>query len=114
MQTKTNKHQQSLMSYYLPNPATLRRLSGFYQLFADPSRVKILTALSIAELCVTDIAAFCGMQQSTVSHQLQQLRRSGLVATRREGKIIYYTIATPYVARTLEVGADYLRGKNTH
>lgn len=111
MQTKTNRHQQSLMSYYLPNVATLRRLSGYYQLFADPSRVKILTALSITELCVSDLARFCAMQQSTVSHQLQGLRASGLVTTRREGKVIYYAIATPFVARTLEVGTDYLSAK---
>ena len=108
MQTKTNRHQQSLMHYYLPNHTTLKRLSGFYGVFADPSRVKILTALSIAELCVTDIARFCCMQQSTVSHQLQILRQHDLVATRREGKVIYYAISSPYVAKTLEIGTDYL------
>lgn len=113
MQTKTNRHEQSLMTYYLPNNGTLRQLSGFYALFADPSRVKILTALSIAELCVSDIARFCGMQQSTVSHQLQQLREHNLVTTRRDGKIIYYSICTPFVARTLEVGTDYLHAKRS-
>lgn len=108
MLTKTNRHQESLMHYYLPNPATLKRLSGFYAVFADPARIKILTALSICELCVTDIARFCCMQQSTVSHQLQQLRQHNLVTTRREGKVIYYSICSPYVSRTLDVGADFL------
>lgn len=112
MEPKIDRHQQSLMSYYLPNVDTLRQLSGFYAVFADPSRVKILTALSIAELCVSDIARFCRMEQSTVSHQLQQLRANHMVETRREGKIIYYSVATPYVAKTLEIGTDYLRGKH--
>ena len=108
MKTTVNRHQESLMHYYLPNPATLRRLSGFYAVFSDPARIKILTALSISELCVTDIARFCCMQQSTVSHQLQLLRQHNLVSTRRDGKVIYYAISSPYVARTLDVGADYL------
>lgn len=108
MDTKIDRHQQSLMSYYLPNAHTLQKLSGFYAVFADPSRVKILAALSIAELCVTDIARFCHMEQSTVSHQLQILRSHALVATRREGKVIYYSISNRYVAQTLEVGAEYL------
>jgi len=108
MQPKTNRHQESLMHYYLPNLATLKRLSGFYGVFSDPARVKILTALSIAELCVTDIARFCCMPQSTVSHQLQTLRQHNLVSTRREGKVIYYAISSPYVAKTLEIGAEYL------
>ena len=108
MQTKTDRHQQSLMSYYLPGTCTLKKLSGFYAVFADPSRVKILTALSITELCVSDIARFCGMQQSTVSHQLQQLRQHNLVQWRREGKVIYYSVCTPLVARTLEVGTEYI------
>ena len=109
MEAKLDRHQQSLMSYYLPTPSTLRKLSCFYALFADPSRVKILSALCIAELCVSDIARFCSMEQSTVSHQLQQLRQARVVRTRREGKVIYYAIATPYVAKTLEIGSDYLQ-----
>lgn len=112
METNTNRHQQSLMHYYLPNSATLKRLSGFYAVFSDPARIKILTALSIAELCVSDIARFCCMQQSTVSHQLQLLRQHNLVTTRRDGKVIYYSISSPYVAKTLDVGTDYLSAKS--
>ena len=108
MESKLDRHQQSLMSYYLPNPTALRKLSGFYSLFADPSRVKILSALCIAELCVTDIARYCNMEQSTVSHQLQQLRAAQVVSTTRCGKVIYYKICSPYIAKTLEVGSDYL------
>lgn len=111
MQTKTDRHQQSLMAYYLPNLATLKKLSGFYAVFADPGRVKILTALSIAELCVSDIARFCGMQQSTVSHQLRELRQHNLVSYRRDGKVVYYAVSTPFVAKTLEIGTEYIARK---
>ena len=109
METKTNKHEQSLMSYYIPSANTLKRLSSFYAVFSDPSRVKILSCLSIAELCVSDLARYCAMEQSTVSHQLQILRAANLVSTRREGKVIFYSISSNYVAKTLEIGADYLQ-----
>ena len=111
VQPKTNRHQDSLIHYYLPSVATLDRLSTFFSVFSDPARIKILTALSLAELCVTDLARHCCMQQSTVSHQLALLRRQGFVTTRRDGKVIYYSIASPYVARTLEIGADFLHAK---
>lgn len=108
MKTTLNPHEQSLMTYYLPSQTALTKLSAFYSLFCDPSRVKILSALCIAELCVSDIARYCQMEQSTVSHQLQQLRLAHVVHTRREGKVIYYSICSPYIAKTLEVGSDYL------
>ena len=106
--TLTDRHQQSLLSYYIPSQDALERLASFYGVFSDPTRVKILSALSISELCVTDIARFCRLEQTTVSHQLRILKSKGLVASRREGKIIYYAILTPYVAKCLEVGSDYL------
>ncbi len=87
------------------------RLSEFYGIFSDPTRVKILSALSISELCVSDIARFCELHQTTVSHQLRLLKGKALVAARREGKIIYYSIANPNVAKCLEVGSLYLTGK---
>ena len=97
-----------MLSYYIPSSEALVKLATFYGVFSDPTRVKILSALSISELCVTDIARFCGVEQTTVSHQLRLLKGQNLVVTRREGKVIYYSIANPYVSKCLEVGSDYL------
>jgi ArsR family transcriptional regulator, arsenate/arsenite/antimonite-responsive transcriptional repressor len=59
--------------------------------FADPTRVRILAALRVGELCVCELCDALGVTQSTLSTHLQVIRESGLVQTRKEGKWVYYT-----------------------
>ena len=66
---------------------SLMRLVDFYKLFSDMSRLKILYLLSMEEMCVCDISATLGMNQSTVSHQLKTLRNSALSATAGRGRL---------------------------
>lgn len=65
-------------------------LSRIFKIFSDPGRIKILYALAKQEMCVCDLAAFLGISESAVSHQLRILRNSGLVENRREGTVLYY------------------------
>ena len=58
------------MDCYLPDDNSVRRIARFFALLADPSRVKLLSALAISPLCVSDIADILKMNQTTVSHQL--------------------------------------------
>ncbi len=60
--------------------------------FADPTRVRILSALRGGELCVCELSDALGVTQSTLSTHLQVIRDAGLVQTRRDGKWIYYTV----------------------
>ena len=62
--------------------------------FADPSRVRILMALRNQELCVCELCDALGITQSTLSTQLQVIRNAGLVSARKEGKWMYYAIAS--------------------
>ncbi|WP_191487945.1 ArsR/SmtB family transcription factor [Pseudomonas sp. FEN] len=62
---------------------------------ANPDRLLLLCQLSQAERNVSDLEAFLGIQQPTLSQQLAVLRREGLVQTRRDGKQIYYRISSP-------------------
>ena len=64
------------MDCYLPDDNSVRRIARFFALLSDPSRVKLLSALTISPLCVTDLAAILNMNQTTVSHQLRLLRTS--------------------------------------
>ena len=86
----------------------LSSLSIFFKTFADPSRLKILMALSRLEMCVCDIAAFLDISESAVSHQLRFLRNSGLVKSRREGTVLYYRLSDDHVKKVIATGLDHV------
>jgi len=87
----------------------LDRLSLTYKVLGDPNRLKIVMALRKIEMCVCDLAAFTGLSESAVSHQLRRLKDLALVKSRRDGQIIYYALDDAHVARLLEVGLEHVR-----
>ena len=91
-------------SAQLPDERTLRRLNQIFSALGDPTRVRILQALSVEELCVCDIAAVVGVSQSAVSHQLRLLRDRDLVTFSRQGKRAVYRLADAHVRMLLEQG----------
>jgi len=93
---------------YLPTQKDTTKIAQFFALLADQTRVRMLSALAIAPLCVTDLARVLGLNQTTVSHQLRLLRDVGVVETNRKGKIIQYKIANPKINEILLVGVEYL------
>lgn len=96
------------MDCYLPDDDSVRRIARFFALLSDPSRVKLLSALTISPLCVTDLATILNMNQTTVSHQLRLLRDLDVVACERQGKILKYKVANPKINEILLVGVEYL------
>lgn len=96
------------MDCYLPDDNSVRRIARFFALLSDPSRVKLLSALTIAPLCVTDIADILKMNQTTVSHQLRLLRDLDVVTCERNGKLLKYRIANPKINEILLVGVEYI------
>ena len=86
----------------------LDRLALTYNVLGDPSRLKIVMALRTVEMCVCDLAAFTGLTESAVSHQLRRLKDLALVKNRRDGQIIYYTLDDAHVAELLNVGLDHV------
>ncbi|MEW6320091.1 MAG: metalloregulator ArsR/SmtB family transcription factor [Acidobacteriota bacterium] len=67
-------------------------LAETFRALGDPTRVRILDALSHGELCVCDLAALVGLSESAVSHQLRLLRALRLVRPRREGRMVFYAL----------------------
>ena len=96
------------MDCYLPDDDSVRRIARFFAMLSDPSRVKLLSALTISPLCVTDLADILKMNQTTVSHQLRLLRDMDVVVCERQGKILKYKIANPKINEILLVGVEYL------
>ena len=87
----------------------LERLSLTYRVLGDPNRLKIVMALRNVEMCVCDLAAFSGLSESAVSHQLRRLKDLALVKRRRAGQIIYYSLDDEHVAKLLRVGLEHIR-----
>ena len=105
--TLAKKHQESVANY-MPSEEMLIRLSDFFAMFSDVTRIKILTALCISDMCVNDLSVVLNLNQTTVSHQLKFLRQSGAVTTSRSGKLIYYSITTSIINDVMLGGVDYL------
>jgi DNA-binding transcriptional ArsR family regulator len=70
-----------------------RKASDFLKALAHENRLVILCLLSERERSVTELEGLLALGQATVSQQLARLRHEGLVATRREGRVIYYSLA---------------------
>ena len=83
-------------------------LAALFKMFGDGTRVKILHGLEQYEMCVCDLAALLGMTKSAVSHQLKALRLSNLVKSRRDGQVIYYSLADDHVKYILDIGFDHI------
>ena len=83
-------------------------LAMLFKMFGDGTRVKILHALELNEMCVCDLAALLGMTKSAISHQLKALRLSNLVKSRRDGQLIYYSLADGHIVSILNQGMDHI------
>lgn len=79
-----------------------REASDFLKALSHESRLLLLCALSEGECSVGELESILGERQSTVSQQLARLRLDRLVATRRDGKTIYYSLADENVRAILE------------
>jgi len=91
--------------------ATIRHLGDFFKVMGDSTRLKIILSLSREELCVCDLAAITGVSQSAASHQLRVLRGARLVKSRREGKIVYYSLDDQHVEHLLDDSLHHLEEK---
>lgn len=83
-------------------------LAALFKMFGDGTRVQILHALEQHEMCVCDLAVLLDLTKSAVSHQLKSLRISKLVKYRREGQIIYYSLADDHVKQILNTGFEHI------
>ena len=90
----------------LPPPADV---SALFALLADPTRLRLLAALSSGALCVCDLAMATGINRTRVSHQLRILREGRLVRSRREGRVIFYSLDDDHIHDLLAIGIAHAR-----
>ncbi len=84
-----------------------RALADTFTALADPTRVRLISALAEGEVCVSVLAETLGMTVSAVSHQLRLLRQLRTVAARREGRHIYYSLADEHIARMYQYALEH-------
>ncbi len=103
-----DRRTQSMIEGYVPDGEILQSLVRFFSIFSDATRLRILSALAISEMCVTDISRVLKINQTTVSHQLRFLKDAGMVRTDRHGKIIFYSVMNDVVNDVLLKGVEFL------
>ena len=92
----------------LPEKDTAR-LASIYKVLGDPTRLKMILGLRDGEMCVCDLAAFLGLTESAISHQLRLLKDQALIKKRRDGQTLYYSLDDEHVSGLLRVGLDHVR-----
>ena len=92
----------------LPQETKVLALAETFKVLGDPTRVRIVMALTLEELCVCDLAALTGLSVSAISHQLRMLRNLKLVKYRRKGKMAYYSLDDEHIEQLIQVAMEHV------
>ena len=106
-----NKEIVEKVKKEFPNDEILGDLSDFFKVIGDGTRIRILWALDVSEMCVCDIAVLLNMTQSAISHQLRVLKQANLVKNRKEGKVVYYSLVDDHVREIFDQGLIHINEK---
>lgn len=88
--------------------STAQALADTFRVLGDPTRIRLIAAMALAERCVGDLAALVGMSDSAVSHQLRMLRAARLVRTRRVGRQVFYTLDDGHILALFQQGLSHV------
>lgn len=91
----------------MPDEAELDYLSELFKILSDPTRMKLVFALTYREMCVCDLAATLGMTKSAISHQLKTMKQCSVVKPRREGKNVFYSLHDQHITDIIAMAASH-------
>ena len=106
-----DKKKVSSVKKKMDSESTIQHLAETFRVLGDPTRTKIIFALSQEELCVCDIANLLGATKSTVSHQLRILRNMKLVKYRKDGKMAFYSLDDDHIKNLFDEGLRHVKGE---
>lgn len=89
--------------------AAVAGLTEIFRVLGDPTRVRILDALTRGERCVGDLATSLGLTESAVSHQLRLLRATRIVRARRAGRMMFYALDDRHVLALFRQGLRHVQ-----
>ena len=84
-------------------------MADLFKIFADSTRIKILSSLFLKELCVCDISNLLNMSLSAISHQLRILRQAKLVKFKKIGKEVYYCLADNHIYQIINMALEHIK-----
>jgi ArsR family transcriptional regulator, lead/cadmium/zinc/bismuth-responsive transcriptional repressor len=84
------------------------KLSRTFGVFSDPTRTRIIFALSRAELCVDEISIILNMSHSAISHQLRALKDLDLVTCRKDGRRSYFSLNDQHIENLFKEGLEHV------
>lgn len=96
-----------LRGVLIAEPSVLS-LAETFRALGDPTRVRLLDALSHGELCVCDLATLLGLSESATSHQLRLLRTLRLVRARRAGRMVFYALDDRHIVTLFKQGLRHV------
>ncbi|MDD6189786.1 MAG: metalloregulator ArsR/SmtB family transcription factor [Clostridiales bacterium] len=99
----------NLVRNAMPDEELVLDAAELFKVFGDSTRAKIICALAVAEMCVCDIAALLNMSSSAISHQLRILKQARIVRSRRDGKIIYYSLDDEHIKLLFDVAIAHMK-----
>lgn len=91
----------SAVAERMPPLKAIAGMAETFKLLGDPTRLRVVHALSYGELCVCDLAAMLSIAQPAISNHLRLLRSMNLVTYRRAGKMAYYSLADAHITSLL-------------
>ncbi len=103
-----DRRLQTLVKDYVPQGEILDELVCFFSIFSDYTRLKMISALAISEMCVSDLSNLLKLNQTTVSHQLRLLKNLNAVKTKRQGKVVFYSLRNEALNEVLLKGVEFL------
>lgn len=103
-----DRRLQDMVNDYVPQGEILDDLVCFFSIFSDYTRLKMISALAISEMCVSDLSRILKLNQTTVSHQLRLLKNLNAVTTKRQGKVVFYSLRNDTLSDVLLKGVEFL------
>ena len=105
-----NSHEDAVarVKERMPSEDEYSDLSEFFKIFGNPTRLKIISLLSVEDLCVCDICEALDLNQATVSNQLRILRANNIVKYKKEGKMARYSLTDLHIEMIYKVGLEHI------
>jgi len=92
----------------MPAEEPIYEVSELFKVFGDSTRARIICALNSEEMCVCDLSALLNMTQSAISHQLRLLKVSRIVKSRKQGRVVYYSLDDSHIGQIFAMAFDHV------
>ncbi len=106
-----NQEKVDRVNALLPSGEATSEAAALFKALSDPTRLRIVQALLLEELCVCDISTVVQVSISAISHQLRLLRSMKIVKNRKQGKMVFYSLDDEHIAQLIKTALEHINEK---